>query len=176
MTTKQQDAWEACTPLLSPLEALKDLPDPSESEPDSNSGDCTPLTVSLPTLPDPYLPEDVPPVDLGATETSIRLADNALGLDFPPFHMHDDEVSAVVTSTPQPESLQAAPSNQHDICNRGRPSQKRDAPQAYAASQSHVTTNEALVAGCPQDTCLRGAVNKASGSEVREQKRVFLPF
>jgi hypothetical protein len=69
--TKQQDAWEACTPLLSPLEVLKDLPDP---EPDSNSGDGTPLTVSLPTLPDPYLPEDVPPVDLGATETSIRLA------------------------------------------------------------------------------------------------------
>jgi hypothetical protein len=159
--------------LLS-LEVLKDLPDPSESEPDLNSGDDTPLTASLPTRPDPYLPEDVPPVDLGATETSIRLVDNALGLDFPLSHMHD-EVSAVFTSTPQPESLRAAPSNQHDIRNCERPSQKRDAPQGYAASQSHVTANEALVAGCSQDTCLRCAVNKASGSEVREQKRVFLP-
>ena len=176
MTTKQQDVWEAYTPLLSPLEELKSLPDLSESEPDSNPEDGTPLTASLPTLPSPYLPDDVPPVDLGATETSLRLADNALGLYFPPFHMHDDEVSAVPTSTLQAESLRAAPSNHKDIRDRERPSQKRDAPQGYAASQSHVTANEALVAGCPQDTCLRGAVNKASGTEVSEQKRVLLPF
>ena len=193
MTTKQEGVWKPYTPSLSPLKVMKSILDPfdvpgypatsqirpspfefSEPDPDSLPDDGTPLTANSPALHDPYILEDVPPVVLGAAETSTRLADNALGLDFSPFQMRADEASAVVTSTPQAESLRA-PSNHQDIRNRKQPNQKCHAPLGYATPQSHVTANEALVAGCLQDTCPRGAVSNTSGSEVREQKTVSLP-
>jgi hypothetical protein len=88
--------------------------------------------------------------------------------------MHADKASAVVTSTPQAESLRA-PSNHQDIRSRERTNQKCRAPRGYTTPQSNVTANEALVAGFPQDTCLRGAMSHVSGSEVREQEREFSP-
>ncbi|KAN0130707.1 hypothetical protein V8E53_011382 [Lactarius tabidus] len=142
--------------------------DLSESAPDPNSDDGTPLTVAPPTLHNPYLLQDVPSADWGATGTSTRLADNALGLVFPPFQMHADKASAVVTSTPQAESLRA-PSNHQDIRSRERTNQKCRAPRGYTTPQSNVTANEALVAGFPQDTCLRGAMRNVSGSEMPEK-------
>ena len=88
--------------------------------------------------------------------------------------MRADEASAVVTSTPQAKSLRA-PSNHQDIRSREGTNQKYLSPQGQATPQSHVTANEALVAGCLQDTCLRGAMNNVSGSEVREQERQIFP-
>ena len=183
---------EAYTPLLSPLEVIKSLLDPfdvpgnsetsqirpiplefPEPDPDLRKDDATPLTTNSPALHDPSRPEDVPPVVWRATETSPRLADNALGFYFPPFQMHAGEVDAAITSTPQTNSLRA-PSNHQQIRSGEHPNQKYHTPLRHATSQSHVTTNEALVAGCLQDTCLRGAVSNTSGSEVREQKTVFL--
>ena len=179
--------------MLSPLSLLKslldsfDVPEYSEtlqirpiplvfSKPESDSleDDGTPLTANSPALHDPSRPEDVPPVVWQAAETFPRLADNALGLYFPPFQMHAGEVDAAITSTPQTESLRA-PSTHQDIRSGEHPNQKYHTPLGHATSQSHVTTNEALVAGCLQDTCLRGAVSNTSVSEVREQKTVFLP-
>ena len=83
--------------------------------------------------------------------------------------MYADGASAVVTSTPQAESLRA-PSNHQVIRSRERTSQNCHAPRGQATPQSHVTTNEALVAGCLQDTCLRDAMNNVSGSEVRTEE------
>ena len=183
---------EAYTPLLSPLRLLKSLLDSfdvpeysetlqirpiplvfSEPDPDSLEDDGTPLIANSPALHDLSLPEDGRPVVWRATEIFPRLADNALGLVFPPFQIHGDEVSAAVTSTPQAESLRA-PSNHQQIRSGEHPNQKYHTPLRHATSQSHVTTNEALFAGCLQDTCLRGAVSNTSGSEVRDQKTVFL--
>ena len=179
--------------MLSPLEVMKSLldlfnvpgysetsqirPSPfefSEPDPHSLSDDAPSLTANSPALNDPYIPENVPPVVLRATATFPRFADNALGLDFHPFQMHADEVCAVVTSTPQAESLRA-PSNHQDIRSLEHPNQKYHAPLGYATPQSHVTADEGLVVGCLQDTCLRGAVSNTSGPEVREQKKIFLP-
>ncbi|KAF8271060.1 hypothetical protein EI94DRAFT_1797456 [Lactarius quietus] len=144
----------------------------SKSEPASNSDDGAPVTVGPPTLHHLYLPKDVSSVGWGggATEPFARLADNALGLVFPPFRMHAEEVSAAPTSTPQTGSLRA-PSNHQDIRSRERLDQKCHAPQGHATLHSHVTANEVLVAGCPQDTCPRGAVSNASGSE--KSRKIF---
>lgn len=144
-------------------------PNPSElskSDPRPNSDDGTPLINVPPSGPN--LREDVTPADWGTNKTSTRLADNALGLVFPPFQMHVDGTSAVVPSTPQAESLRV-PSNHQDIRSHERTNQKCRAPRGHATPQSHVTANEALVAGCLQDTCLQGAVSNASGSEKPEK-------
>ena len=172
-------------PLLSPLERyLTSVPDPRggpeypeiypnpfESEPRPMSDIGTPLTVAPPTLHHHHLPQHVPAAELGAT---ARRADNALGLVFPPFQMHADGASAVVTSAPQAESLRA-PSNHQDIRSREHTNQKCYSPRGQATPQSHVTANEALVAGCLQDTRLGGAMSNVSGSEVREQEKLFSP-
>ncbi len=183
--------WEAYTSSLSPLEVLKSLPDPfevlgypetwqisyfelSESEHDSDSDDGTVLTASSPTLHEPYLPEDVPSVDWGAPETSTRLADSALGLDFAPFQTHALEARAIATSTPQAESLRA-PFNHQDGRGRERPNQVCHAHQRGATPQSYVPAIGTLVARGLQDTCLRGVVSNASGRKVREHEREVLP-
>ena len=87
--------------------------------------------------------------------------------------MHSDEASAVVTSTPQAESLRV-PSNHQDIRSRERTNQKCYAPREQTIPQSHVTVNEVLAVGYLQDTFLRGAMNNASGSEVRTGDLFFL--
>ena len=87
--------------------------------------------------------------------------------------MHSDEASAVVTSTPQAESLRV-PSNHQDIHSRERTNRKCYAPREQTIPQSHVTVNEVLAVGYLQDTFLRGAMNNASGSEVRTGDLIFL--
>ena len=87
--------------------------------------------------------------------------------------MHSDEASAVVTSTPQAESLRA-PSNRQDIRGRERMNQKRYAPREQTIPQSHVIANEVLAQGCQQDTCLRDVMNNVSDSEVRAGDINFL--
>ena len=192
MTTKQEGVWEAYTPLLSPLEVMKPFLDPfdvpeysetsqicpipldlPESNPDSLEGDGTPLAANSPAFHNPSLPEHVPAVVWRAAGTFPRLADNALGLDFPQFQMHAGEPSALVTSTPQVESLRA-PSNHQDIRSGEHPNWKCYALRGHATPQPHVTANDGLVAGCLQDTCLRSAMSNTPGSEVREHKTVYL--
>ncbi|SRR6266702_1667797 len=118
--------------------------------------------------------EDVPPVDWGVTETSTRLADSALGLEFAPFQTRALETKAIATSTPQAESLRA-PFNHQDVRGRERPNQVCHAHQRGATPQSYVPANGTLVAECLQATCLRGVVSNASGPKVREQEREVLP-
>ena len=185
-TTQEEGVWEAYTPLLSPLQAMKLVSDPlevlgiprtwqidtrspfesSESESDSGSDDISLSSVSARSPTFPYLPRDIPPVDWGVTETFTRLADNALALDFPPSQMRAVEARAVATSTPQAESLRA-PTTHQDVHGRERPNQKCHAPRRHAIPQSHVTPRETLVVGCLQDTGLRGEVSNASDSKVR---------
>jgi hypothetical protein len=193
-TTQEEGVWETYTPSLSPLQALKPVPDPleilgipwqintrspfesSESESDSGSDDMSLSSVSArsPTFRDSYLPRDIPPVDWGVTETFTRLADNALGLDLAPSQMRAVEARAVATSTPQAGSLRA-PLNHQDVHGRGRPNLKCHAPRRHAAPRSYATASGTLVAECLQATGLRGEVSNTSGSKVREQKREVLP-
>jgi hypothetical protein len=191
MTTKQAEGvWEAHTSSLSPLQALKSIPDPfevlgfpdpweirtacpsesSEAEFDSGSDDGSLSSTSprSPTFQEGCLPRDIPLVDWGATATFTGLTDNSLGLDFAPSQKRA-EVRAVATSNPQARSLRA-PSNHQDVHDRERSNLKCQAPRRHATPQSHVTASETLVVGCLQDICLRGSVNNAADPKVREHK------
>jgi hypothetical protein len=187
-TTQAEGVWEAYTPSLSPLLALKTIPDPfevlgipgpweihtrspsesSESDSDDGSDDGSLSSVSSRSPTEQDLSGEIPPVDWGATETFARLADNFLGLSFAPSQTRA-EARAVATTTPQARSLRAPPNHQ-DVRSRERPNQKCHAPQRHAAPQSYATANKTLVGGCPQDTGLKDGVNDPSGPKVREQK------
>ena len=179
--------WETYTLSLSPLQALKPIPDPfevlsihdpweihtrgplesSESVSDygSDDGSISPISSRSPT--EQYLSGEMP-VDWGATETFAGLADNFLGLHFASSQRRAG-ARAVATTTPQARSLRA-PRNHQDVCGRRRPNQKCHAPQRHAAPQSYATANKTLVGWCPQDTGLQDGVSNASGPKVRDQK------
>ena len=179
--------WETYTLSLSPLQALKSIPDPfevlsihdpweihtrsplesSESGSDSGSDDGNISPISSPSPTEQYLSGEMP-VDWGATETFARLAENFLGLQFAPPQMRT-EARAIATTTPQARSLRA-PLNHQDVHGRERPNQKCHAPRRHATPQSYVTASETLVEGCLQDTCLLGSANNASGPKVRVRK------
>ena len=193
MAEKEEGMWEAYTPPLSPLREMKPVPDPleilsipetwqiratspfefSDSESDSGSDDISYSSFS-PTFQGHYLPGDMAPVDWGATETSTRLADNALGLDFAPSETRAVEVRAVVTSSPHAGSLRA-PVNHQDAPGCGRPNQKCHTPRRHATPQSFDTASKTLVVRRLQATGVRGEVSNTSGSKVREQKRKVFP-
>ena len=184
--------WETYTLSLSPLQALKSIPDPfealsthdpweiptrnplesSESESDygSDDGSISPISSRSPT--EQYLSGEMP-VDWGATETFAGLADNFLGLNVAPSQTRAG-TRVVATSTPQAGSLRA-PHNHQDVCSCKRPNQKRHAPRRHATPQSYATANGTLVCGRLQDTCLLGGVSNASGPKVREQKTGAFP-
>ena len=184
--------WETCTLSLSPLQALKSIPDPfevlsihdpweiytrsplespeSESDSGSDDGSISPISSHSPT--EQYLSGEMP-VDWGATETFARLADNFLGLHFAPPQTHAG-ARAIATTTPQARSLRA-PDYHQDVRSRGRPNQKCHALQRRAAPQSYATANKTLVGWCPQDTGLQDGVSNASNPKVREQKLEVLP-
>ena len=178
---------ETYTLSLSPLQALKSIPDPfevlsihdpweihtrsplefpeSKSDSRSDDGSISPISSHSPT--EQYLSGEMP-VDWGATETFARLADNFLGLHFAPSQTRAG-ARAIATTTPQARSLRA-PRYHQDVCGRGRPNQKCHATQRHAAPQSYATANKTLVGWCPQDTGLQDGVSNASGPKVRDQK------
>ncbi|KAF8271064.1 hypothetical protein EI94DRAFT_632426 [Lactarius quietus] len=186
-TTKQAEGVrEAHTPSLSPLRTLKTIPDPfevlglpgpweihtrspesSESESDSGSDDGSSISARSPTFQEDFFPEDITPVDWGATQIFTRLADNSLGLDFTPSETRA-EVRAVATTNPQARSLRA-PLNHQDVHGRERPNLLCHAPRRHTTPQSYVTASETLVAGCLQDTCLPGSVDNASGPKTSQK-------
>ena len=183
--------WETCTLSLSPLQALKSIPDPfevlsihdpweihtrgplesSESVSDygSDDGSISPISSRSPT--EQYLSGEMP-VDWGATETFAGLADNSLGLHFVPSQRAG--ARAVATTSPQARSLRA-PRYHQDVCNCGRPKLKCHALQRHATLQSYATANKTLVCECPQDTGMQDGVRNTSGPKVREQKTGAFP-
>ncbi|KAH9072797.1 hypothetical protein EDB83DRAFT_2359151 [Lactarius deliciosus] len=151
----EEGVWEAYTPSLSPLEALKSLPSPfgvlgyphtwqiptsffgSEYDSDLDSDDGTASSLTL------HEPEDVAAVDWGATLSKPGL--------------------------PQAGSLRA-PINHQDDRSRERLNQVCHAHQRGATSRSYVPANGTLVAGGLQDTCLRGGIHSAFGPKKSQKK------
>jgi hypothetical protein len=106
---------------------------------------------------------------------TLEITDNALGLVF--FSNLKEDIlatEAVATLAQQAEGLQAPPYHQ-DGRGCGRPNQKYYALQEHVAFQSDSPTDETLVGRFPQDIGLWADVSDSPGPKVSKDNREAIP-
>lgn len=142
---------------------------PFDSSDSESSSDCDDDAISLVSSD---LSKDVSLISEGL-ETLDIMESNALGLVF----ISKEDVlatEAVATLAQQAEGLQAPPYHQDDR-GCGRPNQKYHAQQEHIAFQSDGPTDETLVGRFPQDIGLWTDVSDGTGPKVSKRNREVIP-